>query len=283
MMRSTPADLERIESMFDWNDPNRYEWTIRGYGMRHIRYGAWGKFLRVGGRFIGPGLIIPGLGFFWTFILLMLVPASYEQLAGMAATISLIGLAVVLALLVRWGPQKKKAKLKTDLDELLTVSAGAIPCIMGMALANGFKGNVESLGQWLLFFLQEAIGVALLEIPEIFNFRAGNIEENSWYARLGLVFFRILIAYGLISSVITFYQRRFQQEQFIGTVKECFRQCQHLLDRDTLQLKREGRIHPLAPGEPAVPMIAFVEGLDQQDYEDELAAKRAVSGNARPK
>jgi hypothetical protein len=187
---------------------------------------------------------------------------------GMSTTVALIASTVYLFWQLWLGPAKKKAQAQSNLHELLTTSIGIVAFVMSNLMAAGFKGSIESLSQWFLFFVQEAVRVILLDTPDIFGFRLSDIEPNIWYARLGLVFFRFLIASGLISAVLMFYARRFQEENLAGTVKECFWKCQNLLDRDTLILQRQGKVDSFAQPEPSVAVVDFLQALDELDYRE---------------
>jgi len=285
MTRIPQTHPDAIRAMFDWEDSTRYEWVIRGAGTtRHV--------LHTVGPFIGVGVIIPTLSFIATgiavvfvlSIVLWVVAATVgtERFGGdyrAAALFDLwtgIGLTVLLLLLtVRtiWhtlrGTPKKKGAAESNLDELLTTSIGIMAFVLGNLLTYGFKGSLTSSGQWLGFFVQQALAAATLDFTEVLGVHLSDIEPSTWYARLATVFFKFLVSVGLINSLWLFYRRRFFSETFTGSVKECFWKCAGLLDRDLLDLERVGRVEPFEHREHTISLVSFIEVMDDRDYKDD--------------
>jgi hypothetical protein len=186
---------------------------------------------------------------------------------GIGIMIILIAITLYFLWLALKGSRRKELKAQSHLHELLTSSIGVVAFVMSNLIGMGFSGHIKSLGQWLLFFADNFFHSLLLDIPEIFDFRLSDIEPHTWYARLATVLLRLFISAGLIDSFWVFYQRTFYKENFYGTVKDCLWKCQSLLDRSSLQLKREGKVEFFVRSEGFVNVIDFVEALDQRDYE----------------
>jgi hypothetical protein len=184
---------------------------------------------------------------------------------GIVLTVVLLLATVYLFWLMFFGPSKKKMQAQSNLNELLTTSIGINAFVISNLTSSGFGGSIHSFGQWLRFFAQEALGAIMLDIPDVFNVRFSDIEPHTGFARLGTVFFKFLITAGLVNLLWLVYRRRFYQEVLSGTVKECFWKCQNLLDRDTLELKREGKVDLFKHPERSVAVVDLIEALGEQD------------------
>jgi hypothetical protein len=77
--------------------------------------------------------------------------------------------------------------------------------------------------------------------------------------------------------------RCFGREVVCGTIKDLFWKCQNLLDRDTLLLKREGKIESLRSSEPTIRVVDFLEALDENYYRDGLADETPRSRKSHSK
>ena len=279
--------------MYDWNDPGRYEWVIRGIASRH-------RIIRLVGPFIGIVLILPVFCFFATdfvaaavvvvlrFIYSVVVTttgaelyggdgelsAALRLLVGISTTAMLVLLTSYNSWLVWRGAPKKSHCAQFNLDELLTSSIGIMIFVLSYLMPSGFRGSVSSLEQWVRFFAQHALPSIPLDFTEILDVRFSDIEPYTWYARLGTIFFSFLITAGLVNFLWLVYKRRYFDEIVTGTVKECFWKCQNLLDRDTLELCRKGKIELLEHLERPVALVDFIEALDEQDFRDERLEKR---------
>lgn len=271
--------MDNLKSMFYWNDLATYRWVIA--------VSKGGMLSRIG-PVIGPALIIPAISYVLTVVLILFLAiiysifvsvigvarfggedkmaAHFKLWSGMAITIVLIAATVYFFLMMCKGSLKKKAQARSHLDELLTTSIGIMACVMSNLTASGFSGSVNSFIQWLRFFGDNALRAVLLDIPEIFDIRLSDIEPHAWFAKLGTVFFRFLIFTGLVEFVWLIYKRMFRREIVYGTVKELFWKCQNMLDRDSLLLKREGKVDFFKSSEPTMRMLDFVEALDEDDY-----------------
>ena len=145
---------------------------------------------------------------------------------------------------------------------------------MSNLLVLDFRGSIESLPQWFGFFVQQALLSITLDITEIIDLHLSDIEPNGAAARAATVFFRFLVAAGLVTFLWKAYKRRFFEETFAGSVKDFFWKCQNLLDRDTLEFRRNGSIDVFPEPERTVLVVDFIEALNERDYIDERA-KRA--------
>jgi len=278
-------NMESLRKTYHWTDPNEYQWVLYD-STRHI-------LSRVG-PVIGLALIIPAISYVLTVVLILLLAMIYSVLvsvigvarfggedrmaanfklwSGIAITIVLIAATAYFFWLIFWlmwkGSSKKRVQAQSNLHELLTTSIGIMACVMSNLTTSGFSGSVDSFIQWLRFFGDNAFRAVLLDIPEVFDVRLSDIEPHAWFARLGTVFFRFLIAAGLVDMLWVVYRRMFGREVVSGTVKDLFWKCQNLLDRDILLLKREGKIDFSKSSEPAIRVVDFVEALDEDDYRD---------------
>jgi hypothetical protein len=292
MRSKAPTDPDAIREMYDWSDPNRYEWVIRGSPSTH-------RVIPFVGPLIGVPLIIPALScvaaalaagfavsvlqFFYSFIVATTGIELFEgdeelrivlwHSVGVGMTAMLILLASYNSWLVWRGAPKKSQFAQCNLDELLTSSIGIMMFVLGYLLESGFHGSRTSFEQWLRFFSQRAFSALPIDITELLGIRLSDIEPYTWYTRLGTVFFSFLITAGLVNFLWQVYRRRYRNEIIAGSVKECFWKCRNLLDRDTLELFRKGKIEPIEHPESSVALVDFIEALDEQDYRDEKAEK----------
>jgi hypothetical protein len=271
---------DAISELFNRDDPKRYEWVICG---TNASFPVWRRVSRLIGPVLGVGLIIPALSFAAAAFSVGAITAVYsiatgidvEQLmgtdessatfkvrVGVAIILILLGFTIYLVCLMWWGPPKKKQQAQSHLDEVLTSSIGVIIFILPTLLASGFRGAMAPAGQWLLFFAQHAVNALSLDFAEVFGVHLTDIEPQTWYARLGVVFFRFLIVVGLLNFLWGVYQRRYKQETVAGTVQELFWKCEDMLDRDTLELQRKGEVVPFKCPERVVRVVDFVRGLD---------------------
>lgn len=272
---------DAITQMFDWDDPNVYQWTIRGTRSPF-------RILHVVGPVIGVGLIIPvcgvfvsliayiGLVFIYSIVIHMFGIDPFGKAlfifkvgTGIAATVIILILNMYLVGLSWWGPSEKRVQAQGKLDELLTSSIGIVAFVLVELTSSGFTGSIDSLNQWLRFFLQHAVRAISLDFSETLDLRFSDIEPLTWYARLGTVLFRFLIAAGLVNFLWQVYRRRFRREVISATVKECYYTCKNLLDRDTLGLQRDGRVDLFKTPERRVAIADFLEGVDDRAYEEE--------------
>jgi|HubBroStandDraft_6_1064221.scaffolds.fasta_scaffold01150_16 hypothetical protein len=294
MRRRVPVHPTVIQEMFDWNDSKKYEWNFKGIGSEH-------HILHVAGPVIGVGFIIPAIsyvvgGVFVAFAVAMVSMAvayivgvqRFGSTENMEEAVKLwcgIGLTIILLLAVVYlfysmffGSPKKKTQAESKLSQFLTTSIGINAFILSNLIARGFIGSVDSFRQWLRFFADHALKAVSLDFSEVFDVHFSNIEPHTWYGRLGTVSFRFLIAAGLVNFLWLVYRRRFYSETVSGTVKECFWKCQNMLDRDTVELRREGKVESFQPPEPTIALVDFIDALDDQDYRDGLSRK----GQSRP-
>jgi hypothetical protein len=272
--------------MFDWEDPTRYEWLIRGAGITR-------DVMDTVGPLIAVGVIIPTLSFvgtsiavfFGLWIVLLVVAATigterfggddraaalFEFWTGIGLTVLLLVLTVyTISRMLRSTPKNKWGS-ESDLELLLTASIGIMAFVLGNLLAFGFKGSLTSFGQWLGFFMQEALAAASLDFTEVLDIHLSDIEPSTWYARLGKVFFKFLVSAGLVNYLWLSYRRHFFSESVTGSVKECFWECIGLLEgADTLELERVGRVEPFAQRERTVALAEFLEVMGDLHYKDE--------------
>jgi hypothetical protein len=276
-MNKSTGHVHDMEKVFDWDDQQIYKWLICG-SKKSVPLFAL--------SLIAITLIVPASAYllmlplmiFLSFVLAIPVSLfggvserSLEVIklwTGIGVMIILIVITLYFLWLAWKGSGRKELKAQSHLHELLTTSIGVVAFVMSNLIGAGFRGHVESFGQWLLFFIDNFFhSVLFLDIPEIFDFRLSDIEPHTWYARFATVLLRFFISAGLIDSFWVFYQRTFYKENFYGTVKDCLWKCQSLLDRSSLQLKREGKVEPFAQSEGFVNVVDFVEALDQRDYE----------------
>jgi hypothetical protein len=186
--------------------------------------------------------------------------------------------AIVLRLL--WlehrGKGRGKLQARPKLHELLCCAVGVLAFLICLPLS-GFVGEAHSLEQIVRYLIDRGIITIFKGLPAAFQFRLSNINPADRSAIVAEVLLTYSIAAGLVGFLWEVYKRRFDKMQFQGTVQECYWKCEKLLDRDTLQLRREARLQPLGdqsatkvePLSPDdfVPVVAFLDSLWQRDFE----------------
>jgi hypothetical protein len=279
MSRRARTHPDVITELFNWDDPQRYEWVVRGSGSTH-------HIMRLVGPLLGGGVIIPilsylgaalvtlGLAFIYSVILTSMgiqrlgefdkLSDVFRLWTGIGAIAILLVLTGYLLWLLFRGTPKKRAQAQSKLDELLSTSIGIVGFVLSNQLAFGFRGGVDSFPQWIGFFAQHVVRAVSLDFIDVLDVNFSDIEPSTWYARLGTVFFKFLVTAGLVDFLWVVYRRRFYSQTITGSVKECFWTCQHLLDRDTLEIAREGEIEPLEHPERCVTLVDFIEALEPQ-------------------
>jgi len=273
---------DNLEDKFDWNDPAIYQWVMSG-----TREGKNIPLFIL--TVIAIAHVVPACAFIFTvfgyFVLLVVFdfvfrlsperawPAVFGW--GSIVIMSIIILtAIYLALLAWRGKRKSGFQAQSHLHELLISSLGVLTFIITGPFRGGFEGDIESFWQFYLFYIDNIVRVALLDIPEIFGFRLSSIRPISWYTQFATATLRILIAAGLVSFLWEVYERTFHKGVFYGSVKQFFWKCENMLDRDTLQVRREGKVELMPDPEPVVKMIDFVNGLANQDFRDRRIRKK---------
>ena len=132
--------------------------------------------------------------------------------------------------------------------------------------------------QFSLLLADCGLRAILLDLPEAFHIHLSNIHAVRWYASVAEVLLTLSIAAGLFGLFWRVYRRRFGKMVFHGTIQECYWKCENLLDRDTLQLKREARLQSLSrqsamkvehlsSPDDFVAVVAFLESLREQERE----------------
>jgi len=287
--------IDDVTKIYQWDDPTQYIWIIKG---RRYPFRIWSAV----GPIIGLLLFLPLCGCIVTLIASVILAMVYfagahilgfqSLLVGDAGVVICklwVGKAIMLFLVaftlylffITWkGSPKQKLQAQSNIDELLSSSFGVVIFIMMNLLGKSFKGDVSSYGQWFYFFIQHAFTAISLGFWDVFVIRLSDIEPQTWYARLGTTFFEFIMTAGFLRVLWMAYKRRYFHENVSGTVREFFWVCQNMLDRETVEMRREGKVQQLAISEPFISMVAFVEALTEVEYTE---GRKATGAQAAKK
>jgi hypothetical protein len=272
------------EKRFRYEDPTVYEWIITGSN-RSISL-----FLVT---LVSVTTVIPGITLLWTTAAYLALTSVLGLLLGnkpekmfpiLFVWVPIIVMAAfpasVLRLLwlARRGNGKKNLQAISNLQELTGTAIGVFAFLIYGPLSSGFEGEVHSIKQFGLFLLDCGVRAIFLDLPEAFHFRLSTIHPVVWYASVAEVLLTFSITAGLVGFFWGVYRRRFGKMLLKGTVQQCYWKCENLLDRDTLQLRRESillplsgqsqtKVEPLPTPDDFVGVVAFLESLGTDDFE----------------
>jgi len=167
------------QNIFHWNDPETYEWVIRGSTSKHPILHATGPVIGI--VFVSAlsyGLAsflhaILSLGFRAVLYLIgYLRPIAvgrptriFEFSCTLLLTLGPFLLLIYLLWLTWRGNHRQKLQAESFLDGFLTMSLGMIAWAMKNLASSGFSGNVGSLREWLLFWAEHLVRAITLDIP----------------------------------------------------------------------------------------------------------------------
>jgi hypothetical protein len=213
----------------------------------------------VGGALAYPLLIY---GVFW-LVALWSAGVAYWLSVGCAGFFLLI---LVFHVFVAWkGKPHQRHEARSIIYWVAIATLGALLYALSAPqshLGRGFRGaNGAGLGEWLLFYLDNAASVLLLDIPEIvFDLHISAIRYQSGASRAVTVLIRLLIVIGMVELLLEIVRSRFQKRQFYATVKECYWHCAALPEVAGMLLWCEGKAAAL-PDRREAPVPDFLASL----------------------
>lgn len=260
------ASSKEISKQFDWDDPTVYEWTLR--------MGKYGRYLLFKSHnllFIIIPLAVPIL----TYLLLWLISLLSKGVAfwlGFAALLFWICLCIQPMWKTWRGTTFQRTQARHFLLIAYTAFLGTFAYVISSPasfLRSGFSSDIyPGFWEWLLFFVDNFLGVISFGTLEIFGLGFSDITPNIWYTQLVTVLFRLSILGGVITVYLQIYRLYFRVQRFQGTIKECWVRIEPLTTIGA-RLRREGKLDYSQPSktmEAVSFVVAFIEkGLKERD------------------
>ena len=116
------------------------------------------------------------------------------------------------------------------------------------SLSRGFEGaETASVGQWLLFYLDNLSSVILLDVFDVYGAHMSGIRVHSWDSRALTLLVRFLIIFGVVAMIVMKLQAIQHKRTLYGTVQECYWNCVDVPATKAFRLARIGQFCVLDP------------------------------------
>lgn len=235
---ATEAHTE-IEKSFQWDDGTVYQW------------GVWSTKKEMStliGFFVGAALLVPAILCLIFWLISFASDAVAYWIAYAFTVLFLIGL--VSEIVKSWtGKKKEQIKARGEMLYFAIASIGGLFYMLNSSeshFSDGFINGVNaSVGQWILFFLDNTLSVILLDIPELFDIHTSDIRHQDTASRIVTVILRLLITIGLIRLIIELYISKYSNTVVHYTVSELYWHCKSLPDSDDMVLQKSGQVMPI--------------------------------------
>jgi hypothetical protein len=233
-----------------WEDASIYQWTFR-----NTKKDVAGFI----GFLVGAALVFPALiyGFFWLVSFLSTTVAFWFAFA----VTCLFLVVYIYHVGVLWsGKKTQQIEARGTGPWIAIATIGALSYAMSahgsfIAPSFTFDGGEKGSGmdatpwQWCLFWVDNTMSVVLLDIPEVFELHISTLTYSGFWSRLTTVIMRVLIVAGFIEAFFMCYRSTFMEEQFHGTMQECYWKCEGLPSADEVEVILDGKVELLGRSE----------------------------------
>lgn len=236
-----PADADVVHK-FDWDDPTTYQWEVSTTDAQK----ADKEFLSA--LAMGPALPVLLCLILWLIALLSDSVAFWLAIGlGAICVIDVIQNLRVLFTGASANKLKAHSKLTADASLLLGCLLYLLSSPMSN-LAHGFDGAATaSVGQWLLYYLDNLASVILLDIFDVYGIHLSAIRVQSWDSRALTLLVRLLIIFGVLSMIVAKLRAIQHKRTLYGTVQECYWNCVDVPAVKVFRLARIGQLSALDP------------------------------------
>lgn len=170
------------------------------------------------------------------FYVLRVLRDAYAPVAGAVSMLLLLGFVVGFVAAFR-GEEHRGAGLPAQV--LLGAAVGNLLYLFSGAAAGTLTYTEE---EWYLFYLDQLLSVALLDIPELFGVTFSSIAAPTPGARLLVLVMRLGIAASIVAAALSVWRIHRSGHVFYGTVGDCASECQMIGSDGDYYVQCTGRI-----------------------------------------